>query len=451
MAFHVDEFVPGHISGWSQTEDGPTRVKLLVNGVLKAETIADGYRADLADAGFGSGHLGFAFSMRRPGLMPGDKVELIDAASQSALWSGVMSLEAPRGLSCAYDLIDSIEPLDRPFWRSGLAESGDNLAIGGQLFVPDKSRVPTLYDLNEGSSEVTIEKASTHAASQYWFLDGESYSARAVIRRDDTRHIFVLRAHEDERLPRDLNFCAVPSSTDFDRFQFPGADRASRVAGGDNTIERFASGGLTAALQLCKITDSIDRLSRTATVLDWGCGAGRVLQFLARERPAWVFDGADIDAVNIDWCKDHLSRIASFAHIPLHPPTNYESGHFDLIYGLSVITHLEEATRDAWIDELARISKPGGICILTYMSPFHLSQGGFWAAKYQLYEDLATRGISDSLHDFALGEQLSDYYRATFCTLSNLKHAVADKFTVIGSDPRSLLFQDAIILQRHLS
>jgi SAM-dependent methyltransferase len=426
MAFHVDEFTPGYISGWSQTDNGPTRIKMLVNGAAIAVTTANRYRADLANAGLGSGHLGYSFSVKRPGLAPGDEVVLIDATRNTTLWSGTMGLSAPRGLACAYDLIDSIEPFHRPFWRSGLVESGGILSVGGELFVPDTSPVPTLCDVYNGPCETTISEVPTLFDSQFWFLNGKAYSARIVVRRDDARRIFVLKEAEDRQLPCDLNFCAVPSSSDFYNFQFPGADRASRVAGGDNTVERFICGGLTAALQLCKITDGIGLLPNTPTVLDWGCGAARVLQFLAGERPGWVFHGADIDVVNIDWCKSHLSRIAEFSHIPLHPPTKYPSEYFDMIYGLSVVTHLEEGTRDSWIRELARIIRPGGICILTYMSPFHLSQGGFSAAKYPMYEDLAGRGISDTLHDFALGTQLSDYYRATFCTFSVTTQVVLD-------------------------
>ena len=99
------------------------------------------------------------------------------------------------------------------------------------------------------------------------------------------------------------------------------------------------------------------------------------------ERPGWDIHGADIDAVNIDWCKANISDLATFQRIPLYPPTGYPDESFDLIYGLSVITHLKEVTRDAWIKELARVIKKGGTCVLTYHSAFHLLQHGIspWA------------------------------------------------------------------------
>jgi hypothetical protein len=78
MAFRVDEFTPGYVNGWSQADNGPTRIKMLVNGAAIAETTANRYRVDLANAGLGSGHLAYSFFVKRPGLVPGDKVALID-------------------------------------------------------------------------------------------------------------------------------------------------------------------------------------------------------------------------------------------------------------------------------------------------------------------------------------------------------------------------------------
>jgi SAM-dependent methyltransferase len=245
-----------------------------------------------------------------------------------------------------------------------------------------------------------------------------------------------------------LNFGVVPSQTDLANFRFAGEERARRVAGGDDSRVRFAGGGLTAALQILSLAGSASNLAGNAKVLDWGCGAARVLQFLKAERPGWDIHGADIDAVNIDWCQENIPGLATFQRIPLHPPTDYPDESFDLIYGLSVITHLEEATRNAWIGELARIIKKGGACVLTYHSAFHLLQHGISPWAVLLCADLAVRGISDCHPDPALGADLSVYYKSTYNTFANLYSAVSNWFDIVGHYQRTMLYQDTLVLRR---
>jgi SAM-dependent methyltransferase len=102
-------------------------------------------------------------------------------------------------------------------------------------------------------------------------------------------------------------------------------------------------------------------------VLDWGCGAGRVTRQLAKcMDPARVY-GCDIDPEAIRWAQANLAP-SHFATIPPHPPTHYESGFFDAVYGISVMTHLDEPTQLQWLAELRRITRPGAVLLLSVMS-----------------------------------------------------------------------------------
>ncbi|HJW67014.1 MAG TPA: class I SAM-dependent methyltransferase, partial [Gaiellaceae bacterium] len=49
----------------------------------------------------------------------------------------------------------------------------------------------------------------------------------------------------------------------------------------------------------------------------------------------------------------------------LAPPLRYEGEQFDLVYAISVFTHLPHDLERAWIDELSRIVAPGGLLLLT--------------------------------------------------------------------------------------
>jgi SAM-dependent methyltransferase len=47
------------------------------------------------------------------------------------------------------------------------------------------------------------------------------------------------------------------------------------------------------------------------------------------------------------------------------PPLAFESESFDLVYALSVFTHLTAELQLAWRDELRRVLRPGGFLLVT--------------------------------------------------------------------------------------
>ena len=80
-----------------------------------------------------------------------------------------------------------------------------------------------------------------------------------------------------------------------------------------------------------------------------------------------VYTGVDVDRRQIDWAARHLP--GRFEVIPTAPPTALASGSFDLIFTISVFTHLDESMQEAWLAELARLLRPGGLLLATTHSP----------------------------------------------------------------------------------
>lgn len=101
--------------------------------------------------------------------------------------------------------------------------------------------------------------------------------------------------------------------------------------------------------------------------LDFGCGAGRV----ARHVAAWPFVrelwGVDVDIDAIQWMRHHVA--GRWDAIRATPPTSLPSGFFDAAYAISVFTHLDEAAGAAWLAEIHRVLKPGGLLIASTSSP----------------------------------------------------------------------------------
>jgi len=98
------------------------------------------------------------------------------------------------------------------------------------------------------------------------------------------------------------------------------------------------------------------------SVLDFGCGCGRVLRYWSGHDGTVA--GTDRDADAIDWCRRNLAFVRCEQN-DLTPPLAFADGSFDLVYALSVFTHLTADLQTAWRDELARMLRPGGRLLLT--------------------------------------------------------------------------------------
>jgi SAM-dependent methyltransferase len=107
---------------------------------------------------------------------------------------------------------------------------------------------------------------------------------------------------------------------------------------------------------------SLDR----ARVLDFGCGAGRVIRHFAQDATSAEIWGCDIDPPSIEWAKEHLSPPFQFALSQELPPLPFSDSHFDLIYAISVYTHLVDSWSD-WIIEMHRLLRPGGYLVFSFL------------------------------------------------------------------------------------
>jgi SAM-dependent methyltransferase len=106
-----------------------------------------------------------------------------------------------------------------------------------------------------------------------------------------------------------------------------------------------------------------------ARALDFGSGAGRTLRKFEPETAHTAeFWACDIDAASIQWMEANLCPpFRVFRNEPV-PPLPFADDSLDLIYSMSVFTHLAE-TWSAWLLELHRVLKPGGVLLVTLLGP----------------------------------------------------------------------------------
>ncbi|HCR31669.1 MAG TPA: hypothetical protein DIV79_16825 [Opitutae bacterium] len=118
---------------------------------------------------------------------------------------------------------------------------------------------------------------------------------------------------------------------------------------------------------------SIESLLETAgrqsadakNILDFGCGSGRTIRNIDSGYHDHVL-GIDIDRSAIRWCQSCLASY-QFETVASDPPTSLPGEHFDLIYAISVFTHLNEEMQFSWLSEISRLLAPNG----TFIASLH--------------------------------------------------------------------------------
>ena len=105
---------------------------------------------------------------------------------------------------------------------------------------------------------------------------------------------------------------------------------------------------------------SLDGLS----IMDFGCSSGRILRHFYTEgkHQHWKLTGVDVSARRIEWMRRHFPQDIQVYTGSFLPSMPFESNSFDVIYGMSVFTHIKYLW-DFWLLELRRILKPGGMLI----------------------------------------------------------------------------------------
>lgn len=161
-------------------------------------------------------------------------------------------------------------------------------------------------------------------------------------------------------------------------------------------------------------------LENLRNLLDFGCGSGRLLLGWHIMRPDVVCCGTDINQRLVGWAQRYLPPAMQFDNGCLLPPTRYATDSFDLIYAISVFTHLNIQIQQQWIAEFCRILRPGGYLLVTLHGPlyahraFHDAPDMLQAFVGNGYAAIGDEEGSNSLatfHACAFAEQLFKGFR----------------------------------------
>ena len=386
-------------------------------------------------------------------------VTVEDAASSHVLASTLLkprkAVRNHHGLSAA-DVFDSNAA---PLWSiPWISFDGARVVLSGAC-LPPHGDPGALSVCQEDGLSVSLEYGmlAPEFGAHYWYWPNASKSGlRITIDLARSRQLPVplsvkLKFHYECELgeadwpdrgrvwiPHDLaSFANFPSDeTQLNRVQTWSTDTTVAFTGYD-AFRVFES--------LAKLHDVRDRPG--LTVLDWGCGHGRLTRHFIRNWPKSRIVGLDIDHENIAWCQKNLSG-GEFVPGPLWPPTRLATRSMDLVVGLSVMTHLTRDAQTAWLAEIARVMRLEGIVILTFGSEAAAAFSSLHHG-YDYWRTFQETGFDDSQHDPALESKIDDptYYRTTHQLTSQVRREWGKTFEIAGLYRQAFGYQDAAILR----
>lgn len=439
MEGHVDQCDERAISGWCwhpDRPDEPARVEILDGDRLLATVVADGYRADLEVEGKRGGRCSFQWQLPRENLDDDWHEVHVRAADGGAELTGSpvrVVFDATRRDELAARLRATMRALA---WEvEDIALEEGRVRVRGWAIPPGDGRTAGFRYDGRPFDSVELGRPSPRIGSLYWYWPGASEAGfECTLDRRTFDAVLAGGAvieYVDESTgePFDPGQALHWPADLLDPKAIPPDASIQRTSGHSDEL-LFIQHGYTSFVRLRDLLERVSGGWPEGRTLDWGSGCGRVTRWLVDAAlPGVRVSGADVDAENVAWCERLLDG-AEYRTIPLHPPTDYPDGSFDLVYGLSVLTHLTEDVQFEWLAELARITSPGATLLLT----FHGAASVCLARPDQEWLDGWERnGFDASIEDGFLSDFIgeSEYYRATFHTASYVRERWSRYFEVV--------------------
>lgn len=201
----------------------------------------------------------------------------------------------------------------------------------------------------------------------------------------------------------------------------------------------------------------VDMASRNGlemdTYLDMGCATGRVIRHFALLNPEIQVYGSDINRRHVEWVNRYLpNTIIAFQNHSI-PTLPLPDNSISLISAFSIFTHIE-SFETAWLLELKRILKPGGMAWVTV----HTEKT--WSAleeTWPLYKALANHPEYKKIkHEEAMpSERLTfrwksdrSYSSNVFYSYEYINRMWGRLFEIVETHHRLPGFQDVIVLRK---
>jgi SAM-dependent methyltransferase len=217
-----------------------------------------------------------------------------------------------------------------------------------------------------------------------------------------------------------------------------------------NTEEEYLSGKTQIETLLNILNSNGFALKDSNKILDFGCGAGRMIRWLKPYTEKCEIWGTDISSEHIYWANKYLKPPFNFATTTTIPHLPFEDRYFDLIYAGSVFTHIDDLT-DAWLLELRRILSDNGSIYITIHDKHTIElikDHPIW--KDSLVAKLVNKfpKIANGEDNFGLFVTLRGPASQVFYDIDYFCESISNIFNVVSVTPEAYGYQTAVLLKR---
>jgi len=235
---------------------------------------------------------------------------------------------------------------------------------------------------------------------------------------------------------------------------FPPPHLMQNVSGLTSNAD-FASHGV--AIYKAVQDASPRRLSEYKSILDFGCGCGR-LGRMFKGHPGKI-TGCDVDARHVEWVNESLSYMSAVNTKP-NAPLPFPDASFDAVISISVFTHLNESSQRLYLEELSRVSASGSYLLLTNHGERAMERA---LSEERIFTMLAipaeglqeaAQGMREGRHNFIIqptGHLTTDDYQygITFIPASYIRRVWAEYFDVVEIVSGAIHdFQDIVVCRK---
>ena len=339
-----------------------------------------------------------------------------------------------------------------PFEVEGARWVNDAMELVGYAIAAGRalSRDLRLVVNGESIDKIQWSKASADLDKRFWFLGPlsnaqfKAYVSIGCTQRASEDSVKVELVNGASQVPvNPYRSFYLPKNLRFEGL--PDRKRQLRVVGWADDFHFWIKGRSHFESYMRLFREHWHERDKKIAVLDWGCGCGRIIRhFLETGISCERLVGIDIDRDNIEWCRKHLPG-AEFYATDLRPPLPFDDASFDLVYGNSVFTHLDELHQDLWLTELRRILQPNGIIVVSVHGATALAYG---SAPQHLIDAWDEQGIIHPGRNQDLDGFISDpeYYRDTYHTQKYIYEHWGHVFDVLAYHEMVFGYQDAVVL-----
>jgi len=428
VAGHIDILDSNCVAGWAcRADHSEVIVELFLNGVAIGTTLCNVDRPDVGGAGFNR-RSGFYFSLS----------DILIASKNNRVYVRAIGSEKflPGPSIIARDFIrENMKREGFDFSCALFVATAYSYELDGKFVdvsgeVKTSSVAPTVIRVISGGKLISVNytKAASHSVLSAFGISVYAYAARFELYAEPSLQFEFEGPNQLDLQP----ICAIPGLGGLS--SFAPTDFSRKRVVGTMTPNNYITMAFTSAALLWRL---VDGAGKSGIWLDWGCGPGRTAIPLSRIfAKGWKICACDIDDFNVDVLRGLDANIQATV-TELYPPLPYEDESFDVIHGISVLTHLTADNQKLWIEELARVLKPGGLALLTTHGELAVLISGFIDEGSPVYSAFTRAGISDEILDGALGPQFKDqnYYRGTFQTKANASALFDRSFEVVRYIP----------------